>query len=152
LFDIKVSILYTLKESITPTILVDSNYNYRMKVIDGESKMLKELIKLSNTLDDLGLTGEANSIDGIIHKLFGNGSVSRDEYCEDDDASTIDSYAGGGSLFGSIENDDTLEKFAMYLEDVNEEDIVELAELIALNLDEELLQKLGYEITSMTGE
>ena len=114
--------------------------------------MLKELIKLSNTLDDLGLTGEANSIDGIIHKLFGNGSVSRGEYCEDDDASTIESYAGGVSLFGSVENDDTLEKFAMYLEDVNEEDIVELAELIALNLDEELLQKLGYEITSMTGE
>jgi hypothetical protein len=114
--------------------------------------MLKELIKLSNTLDDLGLTGEANSIDEIVHKLYGNGSVPKDEYCEGYDEPVADSYTGSGSLFGSVENDDTLEKLAVYLGDVNEEDIIELAELIAFNLDEELLQKLGYEITSMTGE
>ena len=113
--------------------------------------MLKELIKLSNTLDDLGLAGEANSIDAIIHKLYGNGSVSNDE-CYETDPTTVEKYASGEDLFGSVQNGDALEKFATYLEDVDEEDIVELAEIIALNLDEELLLKLSHEIIGMTGE
>ena len=54
--------------------------------------MIRELIKIANTLDDKGLTEDADKLDGIISGLAeGQGEQGQGE-CNEDDFKPLDAY------------------------------------------------------------
>ncbi len=112
--------------------------------------MLKELIKLSNTLDELGLVGEANSIDSIIEKLYSQDSDNSPDldYNEGHSVEVVTS----DTMFDSTEDEFLIENFTTYLESVEEDDVPYLVEAVTSYLKEESLSAFIDQIVELSLE